>query len=285
MQKLLGIALVSLCVFGGYMMADGKLIALWQPAELVIILGAALGSMVIGNSTVVLKECLRQLRGLMASRKGKTNLARELLMLMHFLLDEIRQKGLKVLDEHIEAPYQSPWFARFPEVMKEPILVNFIADNLRMLAMGKVSAHEFEALLEQEILAIEDDLLKASKALHRTGEAMPGFGILAAVGGIIITMQHLDGPLGEIGLHVAAALVGTFIGIFGCYCLFEPAGSAMAELVHRKVSTLDCVRAILTAHVAGKSPLLAVDAGRRVLEMDIKPSFATVEKWLASEAV
>lgn len=285
MQKLIGVGLVALCVFGGFVMANGKLVALWQPSEMVIILGAALGSMVIGNSTTVLKEVLHQLKGLLASRKGEAQLARELLMIMHTLLDEIRQKGLKVLDEHIEAPMASPLFQRFPEVLKEPILVNFITDNLRMLAMGKISAHEFEAVLEQEILAIEDDLLRASKALHRAGEAMPGFGILAAVGGIIITMQHLDGPLGEIGVHVAAALVGTFIGIFGCYCLFEPAGAAMAELVHRKISTLECVKAVLTSHVAGKSPLLAVDAGRRVLEMDVKPSFATVERWLDSEAM
>ncbi|WKE66547.1 flagellar motor stator protein MotA [Gallaecimonas kandeliae] len=284
MQKLLGIFLVSLCVFGGFILAKGKLIALWQPAEMVVILGAAIGSMVIGNSTVVLKQCWRQLRGILASRRGDADRARELLMLLHRLLDEVRQKGLKILDEHVEAPYQSSLFAAYPLVLKEPILVNFIADNLRMLAMGKASAHEFEALLEQEILAVEDDLLKPSKALHRAGEAMPGFGILAAVGGIIITMQHLDGPLADIGVHVAAALVGTFIGIFGCYCLFEPAGSAMAELVGRKISGMECVKAILTAHVAGKSPLLAVDAGRRVLEMDIKPSFATVEKWLDKEA-
>ncbi|WP_115719428.1 flagellar motor stator protein MotA [Gallaecimonas mangrovi] len=285
MQKLIGIAVVALCVFGGFVMAQGKLVALWQPSEMIIILGAALGSMVLGNSMVVLKEVGIQVKGILSVRKGEAELARELLMLMHLLLDEIRQKGLKVLDEHIEAPQESPWFQRYPEVLKEAILVNFITDNLRMLAMGKISAHEFEAVLEQEILAIEDDMLKASKALHRTGEAMPGFGILAAVGGIIITMQHLDGPLADIGVHVASALVGTFIGIFGCYCLFEPTGAAMAELVHRKVSLLECVKAVLTSHVAGKAPMLAVDAGRRVLEMDVKPSFSTLEKWLDSEAL
>lgn len=122
--------------------------------------------------------------------------------------------------------------------------------------------------------------MKPAKALHRTGEAMPGFGILAAVGGIIITMQYLDGPLGDIGVHVAAALVGTFIGIFFCYCVLEPASSALAEANHRQISLLEGVKAMLVANLEGKSPLLAIDAGRRILELDIKPSFADMESWL-----
>jgi len=280
MQIFIGLFVVALGVFGGFVMANGKLIALWQPAELVIILGAGLGSMIVGNSTIVLKDCLRQLKGLLGSRKQEGERARQLLMLMHLLLEEIRKHGLKVLDEHIEAPQQSPWFKRFPLVLQEPVLVTFITDNLRLLAMGKNSAHEVESLLEQEIIAIEADLMKPAKALHRTGEAMPGFGILAAVGGIIITMQYLDGPLGDIGVHVAAALVGTFIGIFFCYCVLEPASSALAEANHRQISLLEGVKAMLVANLEGKSPLLAIDAGRRILELDIKPSFADMESWL-----
>lgn len=280
MQIFIGLFVVFLAVLGGFMMANGKLAALWQPAELVIILGAGLGSMIVGNSTIVLKDCLSQLKGLMRSRKNEGERARQLLMLMHLLLEEIRKHGLKVLDEHIEAPQQSPWFQRYPLVLNEPVLVTFITDNLRLLAMGKNSSHEVESLLEQEIMAIEADLMKPSKALHRTGEAMPGFGILAAVGGIIITMQYLDGPLGDIGVHVAAALVGTFIGIFCCYCVLEPASSAMAEANHRQISLLEGVKAILVANLEGKSPLLAIDAGRRILELDIKPSFAAMESWL-----
>src|SRR5690606_3726545 len=217
--------------------------------------GAGLGSMIVGNSTVVLKDCLHQLKGLMAGRKQDAKRAQDFLMLMHLLLEEIRKGGLKVLDEHIEAPQESPWFQRYPQVLEDPLLVAFITDNLRLMAMGKNSAHEVEALLEQEIMAIEDDLMKPSKALHRNGEAMPGFGILAAVGGIIITMQYLDGPLGDIGVHVAAALVGTFIGIFFCYCVLEPAASAMAEANHRRVSLLEAAKAILVANLEGKAPL------------------------------
>src|SRR5690606_16783249 len=131
MQVIIGLIVVVLAVLGGFVMASGKLVALWQPAELVIILGAGLGSMIVGNSTIVLKDCLRQLKGLLGSRKQEGERARQLLMLMHLLLEEIRKHGLKVLDEHIEAPQQSPWFKRFPLVVQEPVLVTFITDNLR----------------------------------------------------------------------------------------------------------------------------------------------------------
>jgi chemotaxis protein MotA len=283
MQIILGLFVVLLCVFGGFLMANGKLMAFWQPAEFVIIIGAGVGSMVIGNSRAVLKEMLHQLKGLFKSKVDEAEKARQLLLLMHQMLDAIRQNGLLALDEHVEQPWESPWFQARPAVMADPILVKFIADNFRMLSMGRANAHEVEALLEAEIMAIEEDLLKPSKALHKTGEAMPGFGILAAVGGIIITMQYLDGPLANIGLHVAAALVGTFIGIFLCYCALEPAASALHEKVHRDITMLETFKATLVAHLEGKNPLLAVDAGRRVLELDVKPEFSTLEKWIDTE--
>lgn len=280
MQIFVGLGIVLLGVFGGFLMANGKLAAFWQPAEFVIIIGAGLGSMIVGNSKTVLLECLHQLKGLISGKSNDPEKARQFLLLLHQLLEGIRQKGLLVLDEHIEQPWDSPWFQSYPEVLKDTILVNFMADNFRMLSMGRANPHEVDVLLEQEIMAIESDLLKPSKALHRTGEAMPGFGILAAVGGIIITMQYLDGPLASIGLHVAAALVGTFLGIFLCYCVLEPAASAMHERVHRQVGILEALKAGLVAHLEGKNPLLAVDAARRVLELDIKPGFSTLEKWL-----
>lgn len=285
MQKLIGLILVLSCVFGGFVLAKGNLAALWQPAEMLIIVGAALGALFIGNSMEVLKETWKQLKTVVANRAEDKSVYRELICLLYSLLEEMRLKGLKGLDEHVEDPYSSPLFSQFPAVLSQSTLVHFMADNLRMLSMGKMTAHELEALMEQEIMAMENDLLKPSKALHGIADAMPGFGILAAVGGIIITMQHLDGPLSSVGVHVAAALVGTFIGIFGCYCLFEPASTAMAEWVGRRISTLECIKAALVAHVSGKSPLLAVDAGRKALELDVKPSFSTMESWVEASGM
>ncbi|MGB6188107.1 MAG: lateral flagellar motor stator protein LafT [Aeromonas molluscorum] len=285
MQKQLGLGIIFVCVLGGFMMAGGRLLALWQPAEMVIIFGAAIGSMFIGNSKEVLHEMLRQIKQVAKPNKAERELYRELLTLMHQLLDETRSKGLKALDEHIENPQQSSVFLMYPQIAEDPQLLGFIIDNLRLLGMGKISPHELETMLEQEIMAIEEEMLKPAHALHKTGEACPGFGILAAVMGIIITMQQLDGPLTAIGVHVAAALVGTFIGIFMCYCLLEPMSSAMEDLVKRRISLLMCVKSILLAQLRGKLPLLAVDSGRKVLEPDVKPSFMELEEWVTNKAM
>ncbi len=290
MIKFIGIGVIVICVFGGFIMSSGKLAALWQPSEMLIIIGAAVGSTILGNSLEVLKEMKHQLKAVFAAKKKNSesdgDIYRELLTLMHHLLDEVRLRGIKTLDEHIEAPSQSSVFLCYPTVAEEnPMLLTFITDNFRLLSMGKISPHEMDTLLEGEIDMILEDKLKPAHALHRTGEACPGFGILAAVMGIIITMQHLDGPLTSIGVHVGAALVGTFIGIFLCYCLLEPAASAMQELVMKEINLLQCIRATLIAHIRGKMPLLAVDAGRKILEPDVKPSFATMEEWVTNRAM
>lgn len=284
MQKFLGLGIVILCVFGGFVMANGRLLSLWQPAELVIILGAGLGSMVLANSSQVLLDLKNQLLSLFKRQVDHGLMTKELLSVMFALLDSVRQNGMKSIDEHVESWQKSSLFLQYPQVHSEQVLMHFITDNFRMISMGKIAPHEVEALLEQEIMAIEDDMLKPSEALHTTGEAMPGFGILAAVMGIIITMSMLDGPLLTIGLHVGAALVGTFIGIFICYCIFEPLSHALATKVSKNIMLLECVKSILISHVAGKSPLLSVDAGRKIIDRNAKPSFVEMEQWLDKKA-
>ncbi|AMF93993.1 flagellar motor stator protein MotA [Vibrio fluvialis] len=283
MQKFLGAIIVLMCVFGGYVWAGGSLTAIWQPAEFLIIAGAALGSLIIGNPPQVLKEMRRQLRMILSQPKNEQAYYMELMAVLQVLLETVRSGGFKSLDKHIENPEQSPIFARYPLVARDYRLVSFITDNLRLMAMGQMSPHELEGLLEQEIDAIQTDLLLPSRSMQRTAEALPGFGILAAVGGIIITMQAIDGSIALIGYHVAAALVGTFIGIFGCYCCLDPASNAMAQRVKRDMSAFECVRATLVAYVAKKPTLLAIDAGRKHIQLDIKPTFNDMEKWLAEQ--
>ena len=283
MQKFLGVIIILLCVFGGYLWAGGNLGAIWQPAEMLIIIGAAIGSLIVGNPPHVLKEMRLQLKQIMSARKEESQYYMELMALLQVLLETVRNSGFKSLDAHIESPQNSDIFSRYPLIRKDDHLVAFITDNLRLMAMGQMSPHELEGLLEQEIHAIQQDLLLPSRSMQRTAEALPGFGILAAVMGIIITMQSIDGAIGLIGYHVAAALVGTFLGIFGCYCLLDPASNAMAQRVKRDMSAYECVRATLVAYVAKKPTLLAIDAGRKHVQLDIKPSFNEMEKWLASQ--
>ena len=280
MQKLLGILIIMGCVVGGFIMSGGSLSSFWQPGEIIIILGAGMGAMVLANPKAVLGEMWQQFRGIMRKNEYTNEYQRQLLMLLYELLELVQDGGLKVLDEHIEQPANSALFQKYPLMLHDKALVTFISDNFRLMAMGKINEHELEGILEQELVAMEENLLQPSRSLQRTAEAMPGFGICAAVLGIIITMQSIDGSIAIIGVKVAAALVGTFLGVFICYCLMDPVANAMEQRTKKQLSVLECVRTVLVNHVAGKPTLLAVDAGRKMLPMDTKPTFATLDGWV-----
>lgn len=281
MQLLLGIVIVLLSVFGGFLLHGGVLGVIWQPVELLIIGGAGVGALVVGNSKHVLHEMWLQLRKLWGRRKQSAEFQRQLMLLMYELL-QTAAGGLKALDAHVEKPRESELFKRYPLVLDDTKLLNFIVDNFRLMAMGKISAHELEGVLDQELEAIHEEMVQPSKSLQKIAEAMPGFGILAAVLGIVMAMSSVsDGAsAGEIALKVGAAMVGTFFGIFLCYCFLEPLSSRMKQVVNEEQSNFECVKVVLVTHVAGKPPLLAIDAGRRLVQLNVKPSFATLESWI-----
>src|SRR6218665_3393720 len=217
MQIFLGIGIVLSCVFGGLLLMGGSIRVIWEPVELLIIAGAGVGALVIGNPRHVLNEMFVQFRQILKRKLQGSEFQRQLLLLMYELL-QTAAGGLKALDAHVEAPHESPLFQRYPLVLENPKLLAFIVDNFRLMAMGKISAHELEGVLEQELEAIHEELMQPSKSMHKIGEAMPGFGILAAVLGIVIAMNTVGegASAGEIAAKVAAAMVGTFIGIFMC---------------------------------------------------------------------
>jgi chemotaxis protein MotA len=229
----------------------------------------------------VLAEMMIQFRKIIFRKKQGPEFQRQLLLLMYELL-QTAAGGLKALDAHVEAPRESPLFQRYPLVLQEPKLLAFIVDNFRLMAMGKINAHELEGVLEQELDAIHEELMQPSKSLHRIAEAMPGFGILAAVLGIVMAMHSVsDGAdAGEISEKVGSAMVGTFIGIFFCYGVLDPISNMMKQLVNSEASMMETVKVVLCTHVAGKPALLAIDAGRRLIQLNTKPSFAQLEAWI-----
>jgi chemotaxis protein MotA len=229
----------------------------------------------------VLGEMMHQLRKIIFRKKHDSEFQRQLLLLMYELL-QTAAGGLKALDAHVEAPRESPLFQRYPLILQEPKLLAFIVDNFRLMAMGKINAHELEGVLEQELDAIHEELTQPSKSLHKIAEAMPGFGILAAVLGIVMAMHSVaDGAdAGEISEKVGSAMVGTFIGIFFCYGVLDPISNMMKQLVNSEASTMETVKVVLCTHVAGKPALLAIDAGRRLIQLNTKPSFAQLEAWI-----
>jgi chemotaxis protein MotA len=281
MQQIFGIFIVLGCVFGGFMLNGGSFHVIWQPIEIIIIVGAAVGAIVLGNPKHVLTEMLTQIRKVATRRKQDSEFQRQLLLLMYELL-QTAGRGLKALDEHVENPKGSPLFQRYPLILEEPKLLAFIVDNFRLMAMGKISGHELEGVLEQELEAIHEQLVQPAKSLHKIAEAMPGFGILAAVLGIVMAMNTVSSgaSAAEISERVAAAMVGTFIGIFFCYGVLDPLSNVMKQLVATELSNLECVKVVLVTHVSGKPALLAIDAGRRLVQLNIKPSFSQLEGWI-----
>src|SRR5690606_21995862 len=243
--------------------------------------GAGGGAIVIGNPRHVRAEMWLQVRRVLKRRKQGEEFQRQLLLLMYELL-QTAAGGLKALDAHVEAPHESPLFMRYPLVLEEPKLLHFIVDNFRLMAMGKINAHELEGVLEQEIQSIHEERAQPSRSLGKIGEAMPGFGIIAAVLGIVMAMSSVakGANSGEVAVLVAAAMVGTFIGIFFCYGVLDPLSNVMKQLVDEERKALESVKVVLVTHVAGKPPLLAIDAGRRLVQLNIKPSFARLEGWI-----
>lgn len=281
MQSIVGVLIILGCVFGGFMLHGGRFEVIWQPVELLIIVGAGVGAIVLGNQRHVLAEMWLQLRKVMLRKKQSDEFHRQLLLLMYELL-QTAAGGLKALDAHVEAPHESELFKRYPLVLHEPKLLHFIVDNFRLMAMGKINAHELEGVLDQELEAIHEEMSQPARSLAKIGEAMPGFGILAAVLGIVMAMNVVaDGAsTGEIAVRVASAMVGTFIGIFFCYGVLDPISNMMKQLVDEELSALESVKVVLVTHVAGKPPLLAIDAGRRLVQLNAKPSFARLEGWI-----
>lgn len=172
MQKIFGLLVVLGCVFGGYFEAGGQLIAIWQPAEIIIIVGAGLGAMIIGNPVHVLKEIVHQIKGVISKKKMGPEFQRQLLMCLYELLEMVQNGGLRMLDQHIEQPEESTIFQKYPLVLTQKRLVTFIADNFRLMAMGKIDAHELEGILDQELDTAEESLLTPSRlAAYRRSDA------------------------------------------------------------------------------------------------------------------
>lgn len=280
MHRLVGFAIILFCIFGGFVIIGGNLRLLWKPMEMVIIFGAGIGALIVGTTLSNLKLMTGQLKQIFKANSYNKAFYQELLSLNYELTRLKRMaSGTKVLEGHVEDHQDSTIFAKYPLVMQHNTLINFIVDNYRMTIAGSISAHELEATLEGEIDVITEELMGPASSLNKLGDALPGFGVLGAVMGIILTMQSIDAEIAMIGVNIATALVGTFLGIFGCYCLCAPLSSALKGNTQKSMVPFEVVKQILVAHVAGKSPLLCADAGRRVIQLEEKPEFRVIETW------
>jgi len=271
---IIGLVIVFASVIGGFLMAKGQLAVLVQPSEFVVIGGAAIGSMLISTPPKILKEMLRQLAGIMKSGKSRKDYL-DLMVMGYELLMFVRRDGLITIESHLQNPKESALFGKYNSFTTDATAVTFLTDTLELLTSGgSLSHHDLDELLEMDIEARNEEGTKPSRSLATIGDALPGLGIVAAVLGVVITMGHIDGPPAEIGHHVGAALVGTFLGILLSYGMVQPLSSNIAAKVEDYKNYLLVLRSLLVSLQKNTHPTVAVELARRSLPSDLRPTSA-----------
>ncbi|MGP4844678.1 flagellar motor stator protein MotA [Marinobacter sp. 1Y8] len=283
MALILGSIIVIACVLGGYVLAHGEIMALWQPLEMLIIFGAALGAFIISNPMHTIKETFGGVMRLLTGSPFNKAFYMDLLSLLYDVFDKSRKQGVMAIEEDIDNPGESQIFTRYPAVMKSEHLLAFVTDYLRIISSGNMAPHELEGLMETELDNREHELLEPSHALSKVSDALPGLGIVAAVLGIVITMGSLGGPPELIGLHVAAALVGTFMGIWAAYGFVGPTSTAMEHQAQYELRAYECAKAAIIATVSGQAPQMAIEFGRKALPSDKRPGFQELNDHVRSK--
>jgi chemotaxis protein MotA len=264
-------------VIGGFLMHGGQILALNQPSELLIIGGAALGSLLIASPLGVIKKIVSQVTGAFGSGIAKQDYL-DLLVMMYEIFNVARRDGLVGLENHIEHPEESEIFKRYPRFLKNHEAVSFFSDTMRVIITGSVQPHDLEDLMDSDIEVLHEEELRPSQALSTIADSLPGLGIVAAVLGVVITMASLDGPPSEIGEKVAAALVGTFLGILGCYGFLGPLAANLNYRTYDMKQYLGCMKHALLSFHKGVAGVIAVEFARRTLFAEVRPSFLELEK-------
>ncbi len=279
MNVIVGFILVLGCVAGGFVLSAGHLAALWQPYELLVIGGAAIGAFVISNPGKVIKAVTRNLPLLLKGSKFKKPLYMDALGLIYDLLAKARKEGMMSLEADVEDPEKSQIFGKYPNVLHDHDAIEFLTDYLRLMVGGSIkNAFELENLMDIELETHHEEGHQPSAALTRIADGLPGFGIVAAVLGIVITMGALGGPPEEIGHHVAAALVGTFLGILLAYGFVAPMSTLVEHIARDEAQFFKVLKTTLLASQQGYSPQIAVEFGRKAIFSTERPSFKELEE-------
>ena len=278
MFSIIGIVVVFGCIVAGYLMEHGNMKVLLQPAELIIIGGAALGTELISNPVHTLKQMISGVLGAFGSSKYGTDRYIETLKMMYELLQKARKEGLVALETDIEEPDKSPLFSKYETFVKQHHAVDFVCDTMRMAVSGGVEVFDLDQMLEADMDVHHHEANQPVSGLSTMADSLPGLGIVAAVLGVVITMGALGGPPEEIGRKVAAALVGTFLGILLCYGLVGPLASRMGKMADEEHAYMMVLRVTMIAFLKGIAPIMAVEIGRRMVPGHVRPSFKAVEE-------
>jgi chemotaxis protein MotA len=272
-----GLIAVVLAVAGGYLWEGGKLALLWQPAEFVIIAGCAMGILLVSTPMSVLAQLIGQVKRLMTAPPGRKDFD-ELLVMLYQLFRVAQSTGAMALEPHFDNPKESSVLSKYPKFLARHGALSFLADSIRIIIVGGISTHDFDHLMYEDLEIRQREALVPSSTLMKVGDALPGLGIVAAVLGVVITMQAIDGPPSEIGHKVGAALVGTFLGILLSYGFVQPVAASLEHRVTEELNIEQTIKAGVLALHKGFAPAIAVEFARRVIPEEIRPSFEETEE-------
>jgi chemotaxis protein MotA len=275
---IIGYLVVVLSVFGGFALAGGHLAALFQPLELLMIGGAAVGAFFVGNNGKAIKATLKALPSVFKGSRYTKNLYMELMTLLFEILTKVRKEGLMSIEGDIEAPEESAIFAKYPTVLADHHTIEFMTDYLRLMVSGNMDAFQIENLMDNEIETHHAEGEVPVHCVAKIGDGLPAFGIVAAVMGVVHTMESVGLPPAELGMLIAHALVGTFLGILLSYGFVSPLASVLEQKLHESSKIFQCVKVTLLASLNGYAPALAVEFGRKVLFSTERPSFSEMEE-------
>jgi len=280
MFVIIGLVVVIGAIVGGYLMEKGNIRVLLQPAELLIIGGAAMGTVLIANPLHILKKIVGGFVGVFGGSKYGKAQYQETLKMLYQLFSRARKEGLMALEADSDNPEQSPVFSQYPKFLKDHHVLNFVCDTVRMAAAGGIEPFDVDQMMELDMEVHHHDQSVPVGALSTMADSLPGLGIVAAVLGVVITMGALGGPPEEIGHKVAAALVGTFLGILLCYGFVGPIAANMAKNTEDEHAFYHVLRVVIVSFIKGSPPSIAVEIGRRAIPGHVRPSFQEMEKYL-----
>jgi chemotaxis protein MotA len=278
MFAIIGILVVFGAIISGFLMEHGKLMVLMQPAELVIIGGSAIGTLLVANPMPLVIRVFRSLLGVISGSRFTQAYYLESLRMLYDIFQLARKSGMAKLEEEVENPKKSPLFSKYPKLTTDHHVLSFVCDSLRTAASGVVPPHDLDSMLENDIEVHHHEIAAPVRSLSTLADALPGLGIVAAVLGVTITMSALGGPPEEIGHKVAAALVGTFLGILLCYGVAAPLAANLEKTNEAETQYYQVLRAGLMAFAKGMAPMIAVEFARRAIPHGLRPHFSQMEQ-------
>jgi len=280
MLVIVGYVVVVLSVFGGFALAGGHLHSLWQPVEVLMIAGAGFGAFMVGNTGPALKATFKALPKVLKGAKYTKDNYMELMALLYELLGKVRKEGLMSIEGDVESPEESPLFAKYPKVLHDHHVIEFLTDYLRIMVSGNLNAMELENLMEVEIETHHHEEMVPSHVIAKLGDALPAFGIVAAVMGVVHTMGSVGIPPAELGILIGAALVGTFLGILLAYGFIGPLANLLEQKADESTKMYQTIKVTLLANLNGYAPAMAVEFGRKVLLSTERPGFIELEAFV-----